>query len=74
VGAMLTPTVNPQWVYYMLDETIKKSCTSLLASHQRKCEYAWSAWQNEDASHMEIGNEITTHEECIPPLQSVKQL
>jgi hypothetical protein len=53
-------------------ETIEKPCSDLLASHQRKCEYAWSAWRNEDVSHLETGDEITTHRECVQPLQSVK--
>jgi hypothetical protein len=30
--------VKPQWVRYMLDETIEKPCSGLLASHQRKCD------------------------------------
>jgi hypothetical protein len=34
---MLTPLVKPQWVRYKLDEIIEKSCTDLLAIHQRKC-------------------------------------
>jgi hypothetical protein len=34
---MLTPTVEPQWVRYKLDETIEKSYSDLLAIHQRKC-------------------------------------
>jgi hypothetical protein len=29
------PAVKPQWVCYKLDETIEKSCSNLLASHQR---------------------------------------
>jgi hypothetical protein len=37
VGAMLTPAVKPQWVHYKLDETIEKSCSDLLAIHQRQC-------------------------------------
>jgi hypothetical protein len=31
--------VKPQWVCYKLDETIEKSCSDLLASHQRKFEF-----------------------------------
>jgi hypothetical protein len=58
---MLTPAVKPQWVRYRLDETIEKPCSDLLASHQRKCEYASPAWQNGDVSRLEIGDEITTH-------------
>jgi hypothetical protein len=46
VGVMLTLVVKPQWVRYKLDETIEKPCIDLLASHQRKCEYVWPAWQN----------------------------
>jgi hypothetical protein len=34
---MLTPAVKPQWVRYKLDETIEKSCSDLLAIHQRQC-------------------------------------
>jgi hypothetical protein len=37
VGVMLTPAVKPQWVCYKLDETIEKSCSDLLAIHQRQC-------------------------------------
>jgi hypothetical protein len=37
VGAMLTLAVKSQWVRYKLDETIEKSCSDLLAIHQRKC-------------------------------------
>jgi hypothetical protein len=69
---MLTLTVKPQWVCYKLVETIEKPCTDLLASHQRTCEYAWLAWQNGDVSHLETGDEITTHGEYVQPPQSVK--
>jgi hypothetical protein len=48
VGAMLTLAVKPQWVRNKLDETIEKRSSGLLASHQRKYEYAWPAWQNGD--------------------------
>jgi hypothetical protein len=65
---MLTLAEKPQWVHYKLEETIEKSCSGLLASDQRKCEYAWPAWQNGDVSHLEMGDEITTHRECIQPL------
>jgi hypothetical protein len=34
---MLTLAVKPQWVRYKLDETIEKSCSDLLAVHQRQC-------------------------------------
>jgi hypothetical protein len=71
---MLTLTVKPQWVHYKLEETIKKSCSGLLTSHQRKCEYAWAAWQNRDISRLETGDEFTTHGKCVQPLQSVKLL
>jgi hypothetical protein len=37
VGAMHTPAVKPQWVRYKLDGTIEKSCSYLLAIHQRQC-------------------------------------
>jgi hypothetical protein len=37
VVVMLTPVVKPQWVRYMLDETIEKSCSDLLGIYQRKC-------------------------------------
>jgi hypothetical protein len=65
---MLTLVVKPQWVRYKLEEIIEKSCIGLLASHQRKCEYAWPAWQNGDVSHLETGDEITTYGECVQPL------
>jgi hypothetical protein len=71
---MLTLVVKPQWVRYKLEEIIEKSCSGLLASHQRKCEYAWPAWQNGDVSHLETGDEITTYGEYVQPLQSVKLL
>jgi hypothetical protein len=66
---MLTLTVKPQWIRYKLDKTIEKSCSDLLAIHQRKCifgtmEIFWSP----------TGDEITTHGECVQPLQSVKLL
>jgi hypothetical protein len=41
--------------------TIKMPCSGLLASHQRKCEYRWPAWQNADVRHLKTGDEITTH-------------
>jgi hypothetical protein len=69
---MLTMVVKPQWVHYKLGETIEKACSDILASHQRKCECAWPAWEKGDVSHLETGDEITTHGECVQPLQSVK--
>jgi hypothetical protein len=66
--------VKPQRVCYKLDEAIEKPCSNLLASHQRKCECAWPAWRNGDVGHLETGDEITTHGECVQPLQSVKML
>jgi hypothetical protein len=45
-----------------------------LPSQQRKCEYAWPTRQNGDVSHLETGDEITTHGECVQPLQSIKLL
>ncbi len=47
---------------YKLDETIEKSCSDLLAIHQRQCIFG----------KMEIfssptGDEITTHGECVQP-------
>jgi hypothetical protein len=60
---MLTLAVKPQLVHYKLDETIEKPCSDLLAPHQRKCEYAWPAWQNGDVSHLETSDKITTHGE-----------
>jgi hypothetical protein len=65
---MLILPVKPQWVRYKLDETIEKTCSDLLASHQRKCEYAWPTWQNGDVSRLETGDEITTQGECVQPL------
>jgi hypothetical protein len=61
-------------VCYKLEEDIEMPCSDLLASHQRKCEYAWPAWQNGDVSRLETGDEITTHRECVKPLQSEKLL
>jgi hypothetical protein len=63
VGAMLTLAVKPQWVRYKIDETIEKSCSDLLAIHQRQCIFG----------KMEIfksptGDEITTHGEYVQPL------
>jgi hypothetical protein len=60
--------VKPKPVCYKLDEAIEKACSDLLASHQRKCESAWPAWQNGDVSHLETGDEITSHEVCVQPL------
>jgi hypothetical protein len=48
--------------------------SDVLASHRRKCECSWPAWQNGDVSLMEIGDEITSYGECVQPLQSVKLL
>jgi hypothetical protein len=64
--------MKPQRVHCILEEAIKKPCSDLLASHQRKCECAWPTWQNEDVSHLETDDEITTHGQCVQPLQSVK--
>jgi hypothetical protein len=57
---------------FKLVETIENPCSDLLVSHQRECEYAWR--KNGDVSHLEIRDEITTHGECVQPLQSVKLL
>jgi hypothetical protein len=51
-----------------LRETIEKPCSDLLASHQRNCDSIWPAWQNGDVSHLETGDEITTHGEFVQPL------
>jgi hypothetical protein len=59
---------------FKLDEAIEMPCTDLLASSQRKCEYVWLTWQNEDVSHLKTGDEITTHGECVQPLLRVKLL
>jgi hypothetical protein len=56
----------------MLGKSIERSCSDLLSSHQKKCEYAWPAWRNRDVSHLIIGDKITTCGECVQPLQSVK--
>jgi hypothetical protein len=64
----LTLVVKPQWVHYKLVETIEKTCSDLLASHQRKCEYAWPTWQNGDVSRLETGDEISSHGDCVQPL------
>jgi hypothetical protein len=53
---------------------MEMSSSDLLASHQWKCEYAWPAWQNGDVSHLETGDEITTHGECVQLQQYVKLL
>jgi hypothetical protein len=37
VSAILTLAVKPQGVRYKLDEIIEKSCSDLLAIHQRQC-------------------------------------
>jgi hypothetical protein len=55
-GAMLTLALKPQWVRYKLVKTIEKTCSDLLASHQRRCECAWMIWQNGDVSHLETGD------------------
>jgi hypothetical protein len=65
--------LKSQWVRCKLVEAIAKPCTDLLASHQRKCEYAWPAWQNGDVSHLETGDKITTPGKYVQPLHSVKQ-
>jgi hypothetical protein len=44
VGAMLRLAVKPHWVRYKLDKTIEKSCSDLLAIHQRQCIFG----KNED--------------------------
>jgi hypothetical protein len=69
---MLTLVVKPQWVCYKLEEAIEIPCSDLLASHQRKCECACPAWRNGDVSHLQTGDEITTHGECVQYLLSVK--
>jgi hypothetical protein len=40
VGAMLTLAVKPQWVRYMLDETIEQSCSDFLAHTLEVCKSA----------------------------------
>jgi hypothetical protein len=44
----LYPTGGNQWQSktYKLELTFTKACSDLLASHQRKCDYAWLAWQH----------------------------
>jgi hypothetical protein len=66
---MLTPVVKPQWVRYKLDETFEKSCSDLLAVHQRQCVFG-----KMEIFYSPSGDEITTHGECVQPLQSVKLL
>jgi hypothetical protein len=51
---------------FKLDEAIEMPCTDLLASSQRKCEFVWLTWQNEDVSHLKIGDE-TLLLFCIEP-------
>jgi hypothetical protein len=67
-GSGLTPPVKPQRVHCKLEEAIKKSCSDLLALHQRKCDCAWPVWRNGDVSHPKTGDEITTHGKCVQPL------
>jgi hypothetical protein len=57
--------MKPQWVRYKVEEAIEMPNSDLLASHQKKCEYAWLTWQNGDVSHLEIGDEITTYRKCV---------
>jgi hypothetical protein len=64
-----TPSVKPQWVRYKLEKAIEMPCSDPLAIHQRKYIFG----------KMEIFlspmvDEITTHGECVQPLQSVKLL
>jgi hypothetical protein len=40
VGVMLTLAVNPQWVRYKLDETVKQSCSDFLAHTSNVCKGA----------------------------------
>jgi hypothetical protein len=64
---MLTLIVKPQWIHYKLDETIEKPCSDLLAIHHRKC-----IFDTVEIFSSPTGDEITTHGECVQPLQSVK--
>jgi hypothetical protein len=57
--------MKPQWICCKLEETIEQPCSDLLASHQMKCDCAWLAWRNGDVSHLETGDEITSHGECV---------
>jgi hypothetical protein len=59
--------MKSQWVRYKLEKVIEMPCSDLLVSHQRKCECGWLA-QHRDVSHLETGDEITTHVECVQPL------
>jgi hypothetical protein len=61
--------VKPQWVRYKLEEAIEMSCSDLFAIHHRKCMYGGM-----EIFESPTGDEITTHEECVQPLQSVKLL
>jgi hypothetical protein len=61
--------VKPQWVCYKLEEAIEMSCSDLLAIHQREC--IFGKMENFSSS---TGDEITTHGECVQPVQSVKLL
>jgi hypothetical protein len=61
--------VKSQCVHYKLDETIEKSCSDLLAIHQRKCILG-----KMEIFYSTTGDEITTHGECVQPLQSAKLL
>jgi hypothetical protein len=60
---MLTLAVKPQWVCYKLDVTIEKFCRDLLAIHQRKCIFGTL-----EIFYLPMGDEITTHGECVQPL------
>jgi hypothetical protein len=66
---MLTLAVKSQWVRYKLDETIEKSCSDLLAIHQRKCIFGMM-----EIFSLPTGDKITTQGECVQPLHSVKLL
>jgi hypothetical protein len=61
--------VKPQWVCYKLEEAIEMPCSDILAIHHRKCMHGGMEF-----FYSPTGDEITTHGECVQPLQGVKLL
>jgi hypothetical protein len=64
-----TPLVKPKWVHYKLEEAIEMPCSDHLAIHHRKCIHGIM-----EIFYSSTGDEITTHGDCVQPLQSVKLL
>jgi hypothetical protein len=59
--------VKPECVRYKLEEAIEMPCRDLLAIHRRKCMHGGM-----EIFYSPTGDEITSHGECVEPLQSVK--